>query len=121
MPRAVPHDIGQGAMPLVVEEFLSWMLTERGRAANTLAAYRRDLERYCSWLQPQSLDLATVAMGDLDRFVGERRQVASPATVARELAAIRMLHRFLADEGIRADDPTADIQGVRVPAGLPKP
>lgn len=121
MPRAVPHDIGQGAMPLVVEEFLSWMLTERGRAANTLAAYRRDLERYCSWLQAQSLDLAAVAMGDLDRFVGERRQVASPATVARELAAIRMLHRFLADEGIRADDPTADIQGVRVPAGLPKP
>ena len=80
MPRAVPHDIVQGAMPLVVEEFLSWMLTERGRAANTLAAYRRDLERYCSWLQAQSLDLAAVAMGDLDRFVGERRQVASPAT-----------------------------------------
>ena len=32
-----------------------------------------------------------------------------------------MLHRFLAEEGVRRDDPTADIEGVRVPAGIPHP
>jgi integrase len=32
-----------------------------------------------------------------------------------------MLHRFLAAEGLRPDDPTGDLEGVRVPAGLPKP
>ena len=37
-------------LPLEVEEFLSWMATERGRSANTLAAYRRDLTGYCAWL-----------------------------------------------------------------------
>jgi integrase/recombinase XerD len=41
--------------------------------------------------------------------------------VARQLAAIRMLNRFLAEEGIRSDDPTGDLEGIRVPAGLPKP
>jgi integrase/recombinase XerD len=41
--------------------------------------------------------------------------------VARQLAAIRMLHRFLAEEGMRSDDPTADVDGVRVPAGIPHP
>ncbi|MFM9225446.1 MAG: recombinase XerD, partial [Actinomycetota bacterium] len=30
-------------LPLDVEEFLTWMAAERGRSANTLAAYRRDL------------------------------------------------------------------------------
>ena len=44
-----------------------------------------------------------------------------PSTIARQLAALRMLHRYLAVEGVRSDDPTADLEGVRVPAGLPKP
>ena len=30
-------------LPIEVEEFLAWMVSERGRAANTVAAYRRDL------------------------------------------------------------------------------
>ena len=34
---------------------------------------------------------------------------------------MRTLHRYLVTEGERADDPTADLEGVRVPAGLPKP
>lgn len=32
-----------------------------------------------------------------------------------------MLHRFMLEEGLRADDPTADVEGVRVPAGIPHP
>ena len=35
------------------EEFLSWLAVERGRAANTLAAYRRDLRAYEAWLRPR--------------------------------------------------------------------
>ena len=46
---------------------------------------------------------------------------AAASSVARQLAAVRMLHRYLVTEGERADDPTADLEGVRVPAGLPKP
>jgi integrase/recombinase XerD len=37
-------------LPLEVEEFLSWMVAEKGRSSNTLAAYRRDLAGYCEWL-----------------------------------------------------------------------
>ena len=66
--------------------------------------------------------LATVGPADLDRYVGERHAGgAAPASVARQLAAMRMLHRFMASEGMRADDPTADLDGVKVPAGIPKP
>jgi integrase/recombinase XerD len=32
-----------------------------------------------------------------------------------------MLHRFMTEEGARSDDPTADVEGVRVPAGIPHP
>jgi len=110
------------ALPLEVEEFLSWMASERGRSTNTLAAYRRDLTGYTAWLAAQHTSLAAVDRGQLDRFVQQRRASgAAPSSVARQLAAVRMLHRFLAEEGTRVDDPSADVEGVRVPAGIPHP
>lgn len=109
-------------LPLEAEEFLSWMASERGRSANTLAAYRRDLSGYTAWLSSHHLMLASVDRAALDRFVQQRRAGGSaPSSVARQLAAVRMLHRFMAEEGVRADDPTADVEGVRVPAGIPHP
>jgi integrase/recombinase XerD len=109
-------------VPLEVEEFLSWMATERGRSANTLSAYRRDLTGYCNWLTAHAATLLDVDRAALDAFVGERRSAGgAAASVARQVAAIRMLHRFLAEEGLRRDDPTADIEGIRVPAGIPHP
>ncbi len=108
--------------PSVVEDFLGWMASERGRSANTLAAYRRDLAGYQQWLDERGADLGTVARTDVDAFVQARRASgAAPSSVARQLAAVRMLHRFLCEEGVRPDDPTADAEGVRVPAGIPHP
>jgi integrase/recombinase XerD len=109
-------------LPLEVEEFLSWMATERGRSVNTLSAYRRDIQGYWTWLAQRGSTLQDVDRAALDAFVSERRAGGSaPSSVARQVAAIRMLHRFLAEEGVRGDDPTADIEGVRVPAGIPHP
>lgn len=110
------------AVELVVEEFLSWMASERGRSVNTLAAYRRDLDGYTAWLKQERATLATVQRGQLDQFVQARRASgAASASVARQLAALRMLHRFMLEEGVRTDDPSADVEGVHVPAGIPHP
>ena len=109
-------------LPIEVEEFLSWMVAEKGRAPNTVAAYRRDLTGYCDWLAQRGVGVLDVDHSQLVVFVGERRASgAATSTIARQLAAIRMLHRHLALEGERRDDPAADLEGVRVPAGIPKP
>lgn len=108
--------------PLEVEEFLTWLTVERGRRPNTIAAYRRDLAAYCAWLASRGETLPRVPASSVAAYVVERRaRGRAPASVARELAAVRTLHRFLVEEGVRPDDPTADLEGVRVPAGLPKP
>ena len=109
-------------LALEAEEFLTWMATERGRSLNTLLAYRRDIDGYAAWLARVGATFTTVTTAQLVSFVGERRASgAAPASVARQLAALRMLHRFLVDEGMSVADPTADLDGVRVPAGIPKP
>lgn len=108
-------------LPVEVDEYLAWLVAERGRSANTVASYRRDLVNYLDWLRAQRLSLGDVKSGDVDRFVSDRRPQVAPASLARQMASIRNLHRFLVAEGARDDDPTADVDGVRVPAGLPKP
>ena len=109
-------------LPLEVEEFLSWMVAEKGRAANTVAAYRRDLTSYCAWLDQRGVTPLDVEHVQLVEFVGQRRaSEAATSSIARQLAAIRMLHRYLSIEGERRDDPAADLAGVRVPSGIPKP
>lgn len=110
-------------LPLEVEEFLGWLLAERGRAQNTVDAYRRDLLAYTEWLRHHATTLDDVSGEQLVDFVADRRASgAAASSVARQLAAVRMLHRYLAQsEDRRRDDPTVDLEGVRVPAGLPKP
>jgi len=109
-------------LPLEVEEFLVWMSSERGRSRNTLQAYRRDLRQYQRWLHSRGLTPMTVGHDDLTELVAQQ-QASDKATssIARQIAAIRMLHRYLATEQYRPDDPTARLAGVRVPSGIPKP
>ena len=109
-------------LPIEVEEFLSWMVAEKGRSANTISAYRRDLRAYSEWLSTQGVTVLDVTHQQLVDFVGVRRSSgAATSSIARQLAAVRMLHRYLSVEGERRDDPAADLEGVRVPSGIPKP
>jgi integrase/recombinase XerD len=109
-------------LPLDVEEFLVWLSAERGRARNTIDAYRRDLTAYCAWLAERGSDPLTADHHDLvDWLDAQRDSGAAPSSVARRLAAVRTLSRFLAVEGRRPDDPTARLDGVRKPSGIPKP
>jgi integrase/recombinase XerD len=104
-----------------VEDFLGWLATERGRAANTLTAYRRDLGGYVTWLRDRGVDVSTVGESDVNAYVAHlRQQDRAPASVARALVAVRGLHRFLADEGHAGSDPSADVEAPRVPQRLPK-
>ena len=109
------------ALPLDVEEWLSWLATEKGRAAATLAAYRRDARRWWRWLRARTRTLGEAGEPDVEAYVTDlRAHGLAPATVARAVVAVRSLHRFLADEGRADHDPGARVEAPRVPAGLPK-
>jgi integrase/recombinase XerD len=108
--------------PLEVEEFLTWLSAERGRSANTLSAYRRDLRVYVGWLREQAMPLADVDEAVITTYVGWLRQGGrAPASVARALVSVRSLYRFMSEEGHLEVDPAAEVEVPRVPKGLPKP
>lgn len=109
------------ALPMEAEDLLMWLTAERGRAANTISAYRRDLHSYVAWLEESGRTLADVVEADLVDYVAAlRSRGLAPASVARALVPVRSLHRFLASEGRTTSDPGAHVELPKVPRGLPK-
>ncbi len=102
------------------EEYLSWLAVERGRSPNTLAAYRRDLATYEARLGDRGRSTLDAGPAEVEAHVAHLRDAHSPASISRALSAVRGLHRFLVDEGLRPDDPTQDVEGDRLALRLPK-
>ncbi|OZA91974.1 MAG: recombinase XerD, partial [Erythrobacter sp. 34-65-8] len=88
-------------MSAPIEHFLAMLAAERGAAANTLAAYRRDLEG-----AEEILGNLAAADPDTLRRLGSAWSQLAPASLARKSSALRQFFGFLVDEGIRADDPS---------------
>lgn len=113
----MPHP----SLSIDTEEFLSWLAVERGRASNTVAAYRRDLAAYEEFLTGRGLKIGDVSEPVVEDYVAFLRAAGrKPSSVARALVAVRSLHRFCVDEGTAATDPTGDVGTPPVPQGLPK-
>ncbi|PWB96411.1 site-specific tyrosine recombinase XerD [Homoserinimonas hongtaonis] len=112
------------ALSTLVDRYLRHLAIERGRAENTLAAYRRDLTAYLAYLDRcdiRSLDL--VAATHVSRFglePGAQGGQRSAASVARALSSVRGFHRFCLDEGYVAEDVSADTKPPKLPLRLPK-
>ena len=98
-----------------IENFLMMLAAERGAAANTLAAYRRDLEGASAILG----ELGTAHANDLARL-GSAWSDLAPATLARKASALRQFYGFLVDEGARADDPSSALPRPIARRPLPK-
>jgi integrase/recombinase XerD len=103
------------------EELLSWLAVEKGRAANTLDAYRRDLLAYEEFLRGRGLAIDAVGQPVIEDYVAFLKASGRKASsIARAMVAVRSLHRFCLDEGHAPVDPTEDVGLPRVPQGLPK-
>lgn len=103
-----------------IEAFLEMMSAERGAAANTIAAYRRDLEDLS-----QRCDGAS-GLFEADRttltalLAGLSTEGLAVATQRRKLSAIKQFFSFLFADGLRTDNPATTLDPPRRAASLPK-
>ena len=105
----------------LIDLYLDMLAAERGAAANTLEAYRRDLEDFAGDLREHGGAVATAGSDAIREYLGRLSERGfSAASVARRLSAIRQLYRFLYAEGNRKDDPAAAIEGPKRGRALPK-
>lgn len=104
-----------------IEPFLEMLVAERGAAANTVEAYRRDLNDFANFAADRGASTTEANTEDIRAYLKAQEQAGmSPRTAARRLSALRQFYRFLLAEGHRAEDPTAAIDAPRQPRSLPK-
>lgn len=105
----------------LIDRFLEMLLAERGAAANTVLAYRRDLEHLAEYLGTGDAALATASEGDLRAYMRALHAARlAPATAARRRSALRQFFGFLHGERVRQDDPAAALDAPRRQRSLPK-
>lgn len=110
-----------------VRSFLDHLTVERGASPHTVAAYRRDLNRYRDYLAERGLDdLSAVAESDVAGFVAwlqtpsADRTALARSSATRALVAVRSVHAFLAAEGLTSQSPAAEVHPPKATRRLPK-
>lgn len=106
----------------LIDRFCDHLWLEDGLADLTLAAYRRDLETFASWLgkeRARSLDM--VVSGDLEAYLAWRfAHRSQPSSAARYSSALKRFYRYLLRENLIASDPTLNLDRPKLPRTLPK-
>jgi integrase/recombinase XerD len=103
------------------ESYLRHLEVERRMAPNTLAAYRRDLDKLAAFAAAQRRPLTDLTRSHLEEFVRELMASGlSAASTARLVASTRGFFRFLRLIGAVAANPAEDLQAPRAFASLPR-
>ena len=108
-----------------VDDFIDALWLEEGLARNTLAAYRRDLTLYATWLNGQGRALLVSAESDLNAYFAASHAATKASTANRRLTVFKRYFRWALRERLITSDPTLKLraarQALRVPKTLTEP
>jgi integrase/recombinase XerD len=117
----------RNAIDRAITDYLQHVGVERGLAANTLSAYRRDLARYATFLAARDVrQPADVTRHHVTGFVqalsdgSDGGSALGVRSAARTVVAVRGLHKFWALEGITTADAASDVHPPMPGRRLPK-
>ena len=102
----------------VIDRFIDALWLEDGLAANSLAAYRRDLRHLSDWLAPQ--DLLDAGEDQLQRYFAATFSSSRATTANRRLSAMRRFYRWALREGLVEADPTRRLATAKAPPRFPR-
>lgn len=105
-----------------IDQFIDALWLEDGLSRNTLAAYRRDLELYVSWLERQDepVTLDQTMEDHLNRYFAARHKETRATSANRRLTVFRRYFHWALRERRMDADPTVRLQAARQPMRVPK-
>jgi len=109
------------ASAATIDRFGDALWIEEGLAANTLAAYRRDLTLLADWLaRERSRALVDASETDLREYAAARHAGSAATSANRRLTVFRRFFRWAVRERLRDSDPTLKLDAARQPLRVPK-
>nr|WP_245418359.1 site-specific tyrosine recombinase XerD [Cohaesibacter intestini] len=107
--------------PRAIDLFLDSLSAEKGASANTLEAYRRDLDDLDSACSRQKMRFEQIDVDALRSYVADLSdQGLAASSIARKISSIRQLFRFLYRDGFRNDDPSTTLKAPKRQRPLPR-
>ena len=103
-----------------IDTFIDALWLEEGLSPNTLAAYRRDLTLYATWLQTQARGLHQTTELDLQAYFSEQHAATKATTANRRLTVFKRYFRWALREGLLHTDPTLKLQSAKQALRVPK-
>jgi integrase/recombinase XerD len=104
-----------------IDRFVEALWIEDGLAANTLVAYRRDLELLASWLGTAgATPLLAASEADLREYAVARHAGSAATSTNRRLTVFKRFFRWALREHLARADPTLRLAAARQPLRVPK-
>jgi integrase/recombinase XerD len=109
-------------MNQTLDQFLHYLIVEKGLSKNTIEAYSHGLNRFLNHLREHEIqEWVKVTKFDVKVFLlSLKKQGLSVKTVVRNLAAIRTFFKFLLQEGILEVNPVDELESPKMAKTLPK-
>lgn len=106
-----------------LDAYLAFLAVEKGLAPNSLDGYARDLGKYEEHLERHGRDALSAERTEVVAFLKLLVDGGlKPTSVSRALSAVRGFHRHLVRDGVRATNPTTEIdrprRGLKLPSVL---
>ncbi|MBF7017062.1 site-specific tyrosine recombinase XerD [Staphylococcus durrellii] len=108
-------------METIKNEYLKFIQLEKGLSSNTIGAYRRDLDKYVTYLNDNKIaHIDFVDRQTIQQCLGYLHdQGASAKSLARFISTVRSFHQFALREKYAAKDPTVLIETPKYERRLP--
>ena len=105
----------------MIDTYLAYLRDVRRMSGNTLESYARDLAHLAAFAEKHGVAVEALERRDLEAFVrGLMASGLAPRSVARSVACIRGLYKFIALERRLPSNPADDLRSPRAWPALPK-
>jgi integrase/recombinase XerD len=109
-------------MEQLLDQFLHYLIVEKGLSKNTIEAYSHGLTRFLNHLRGKGVQ----EIRDIDKFhvrgflLALKKKNLAAKSIVRNLVAIRTFFRFLIEEGILETNPVEELESPKVAKTLPE-
>ena len=103
-----------------LEDFLKFILVEKGLSKNTVSAYGTDLKTFFSFLEQKNIDYKTIHHNEMTDFLWHLKSLNfKSASIFRMIESVRQFYKFLLAEEYIKKSPVAYLAVPKMPAILP--
>lgn len=104
-----------------IDEFVDYLTNVKKSSANTIASYRRDLNKLVNYLTSVGVeDIEKITSTSLNSYVLQiEKQGMSTATVSRNIASIKAFFLFLLRQGVIKEDPSEVLKPPKIEKKAP--